>query len=114
MIQSSSQEYKTYNSLKSSLQKLASDNAAIQRQGDKIQVNQDVALSDDVVIRAGSHFDDDLSTMDSISLSQGHLSKTYQHSGERKWYGLKTQVLQVKAQAGLNFSEATFEETSLF
>lgn len=114
MIQSSSQEYKNYNSIKSSLQKLAAQNAAISRDGDKIQVNQDVALSDEVVVRAGSHFDEDLSTRDSISLSQGHVSKTYEHSGERKWWGLKTQVLEVKARAGMNFSEATFEESSLF
>jgi hypothetical protein len=114
MISSASQEYKNYNSLKASLQQLSRDNSALSRDGDSVRVNQDVAISDQVIIRAGSHFDDDLSTVDSISLSQGNMSKTYQHSGERKWWGLTNQVLEVKAQEGMSFSQATFKDSSLF
>lgn len=115
MIDSSSQEYKNFNQIKKNLKSMAKDNPSLSRDGGAIQVNQDVTLSDGTVVRAGSHFDNDLSTVDSVSLSQGYTSKSYEHSGERKWLGLlKTQVLKVRAQGGMNFSEATFEETSLF
>ena len=96
-----------YNSLKASLREIAPDNESVTVQGDQVSISQDVVVKSDareVTVKAGSHFDNDLATEDSVSFSYKNqdengslnLNREFTHSSRKRFWFFTTEKLEVE------------------
>lgn len=102
-----SQALAQYSSLKASLKEMAPDTESVKAQGDQVTISQDVVVKSDggdVTVKAGSHFDNDLTTEDSVSFSYKNqdengsltLNREFTHSSRKRFWFFTTEKLEVE------------------
>lgn len=124
-IPNRTQAMERYNALKSTLETASqkpSNSALFTQQGDRFELTQNVRVpidGQDVVIKKGSAFDNDIKTKDTISTEirteQGVQSDKFEHYSERRGLIFKRdqEMMQVtlsdQVMGGFSSNSATFE-----
>ena len=124
-IPNKTQAVERYNALKSTLEtdsQKPSNGSLFSQQGDRFELTQNVRVpidGQDVVIKKGSAFDNDIKTKDTISTEirteQGVQSDTFEHYSERRGLIFKRdqEMMQVtladQVVGGFSSNSATFE-----
>ena len=124
-IPNKTQALERYNALKSTLETASqkpSNSSLFSQQGDRFELTQNVRVpidGQDVVIKKGSAFDNDIKTKDTISTEirteQGAQNDTFEHYSERRGLIFKRdqEMMQVtladQVMGGFSSNSATFE-----
>jgi hypothetical protein len=122
-IPNKTQAVERYDTLKTTLEKASkSNNDIFSQKGDRFELTQNVSVpidGQDVVIKKGSAFDNDIKTKDTISTEirtpDGVQADTYEHYSERRGLIFKKDqemmkvTLSDRSMGGFSNNSSTFE-----